>query len=153
MGKNQYLIKLTEEQRERLNGIINEKGRTERAIKRAKILLRSDLTVNKNASLLQVAEELGTSHTTVLTVRTEFHKLGLEMAVFRKRKSDNITTRRLNTKVREQLVALTNQEPPDSNKRWTLRLLASESVKRGIVSHISLYTVASILREAGVALK
>lgn len=153
MGKNQYLIRLNDAQRDLLNRIICEEGQTERAIMRAKILLRSDLSAHRRASLLQVAEELGTSHTTVLTVRTEFHKIGMEKAVYRKERSNNIKTRRINTQVREQLVEMTRQDPPAGNKRWTLRLLASEAVNQGIVTHISLDTMASILRNAGIVLK
>ena len=153
MGKNQYLIRLTENERIRLNEIIAEEKQTNRAIMRARILLRSDLVVYKNASLLQVAEELGTSHTTVLTVRTEYHRYGIDKAVFRKVRSDNIATRRINTEKRKQIVQLAKSEPPLGKKRWTLRLLASEAVKHNIVTHISADTIASILQAAEVNIK
>ena len=153
MGKNQFLIRLTEGERNRLEEIITAKGQTDRAIMRAKILLRSDLNVFKKASLLQVAEDLATSHTTVLIVRTEYYKFGLEGAIFRKGRSDNIATRRINSKVREQIVSLAKTEPPTGHKRWTLKLLVSESVNRSLVTHISAETIASILRSAGVNLK
>ena len=153
MGKNQFLIRLTEDERNRLEEIITAKGKTERAIMRARILLRSDLSVHKKASLVQVADDLGTSHTTVLTVRVDYHKLGLEKAIQRKGRSNNIATRRINSKVREQIVLLSQTVPPLGNCRWTLRLLACESVQRGIVTHISYETIASILRTAGVDLR
>ena len=153
MGKNQFLIRLTEDERKRLNEIISEEGQTDRAIMRARILLRSDLSVYKNASLLQVAEDLGTSHTTVLTVRTEFHKYGMDKAIYRKGRSDNIATRRINTAVREQIISLAKREPPIGKTRWTLRLLAKEAVEQGIVTHISSDTVASILKASNICLK
>ena len=153
MGKNQYLIRLTVEERQYLNEIINKVDQTERAVMRAKILLRSDLNSYKDASLLQVAEALGTSHTTVLTVRTEYHKLGINKAVFRKGRSDNIATRRINTEVRAKIAAITQEEPPSGHKRWSLRLIASEAERRGIVTSISADTVASILKAAGANLR
>ena len=153
MGKNQYLIRLTVEERQYLNEIVNKVDQTERAVMRAKILLRSDLNSYKDASLLRVAEVLGTSHTTVLTVRTEYHQLGINKAVFRKGRSDNIATRRINTEVRAKIAAITQEEPPSGHKRWSLRLIASEAERRGIVTSISADTVASILKAADVNLQ
>lgn len=148
MAKTKYVIALDDEQRKTLNKIIEEGKESDRTIMRARILLLSDITVNEKMSVPEVAETLGTTHTTVQTVRAEFGKDGLEAAVFRKKRADNIETRRINTKVREQVLKVAEEEPPEGHKRWSLRLLCKEVVDRGIIDKISVDTMSVIMKSA-----
>ena len=147
MAKTKYVIDLSEEEREKLNMIIEEGRESDRTILRAKILLLSDLNVHEKRSIPKVAEKLNTTHTTVQTVRTEYAKDGLEAAVFRKKRSDNIETRRINTKVRKQILQVAAEDPPVGRKRWSLRLLCDEVVDRGIIDHIAPDTMSRILKD------
>lgn len=146
MAKTKYVIALDDEQRQFLNKIIDDGTESDRTIMRARILLLSDTTVNEKLSVPEVAERLGTTHTTVQTVRAEYGKDGLEAAVFRKKRADNIETRRINTKVREQILAVAAEQPPQGHKRWSLRLLCKEVVDRGIIDKISVDTMSVIMK-------
>jgi len=149
MGKNIYLIRLTDEQRRLLTYVVNDNTQSEKTKLRAKIILKSDLSVNNKLTVLEIAEELHTTHTTVQTVRTEFHKLGLEKTVFPKeRKPVNMETRRINKTIRDKILQMSKEEPPVGHKRWSIRLLASEAIKRGYVEYISTMTIVSILKES-----
>lgn len=148
MAKTKYVIALTDEQRQMLNEIINEGKESDRTVMRARILLLSDVAENGKLSVPKVAEILGTTHTTVQTVRTECGKYGLEAAVFRKKRADNIETRRINTKVREQILEVAAEDPPQGHKRWSLRLLCKEAVDRGIIDRISVDTMSVIMKNA-----
>ncbi|BDZ84450.1 hypothetical protein Lac2_25840 [Claveliimonas bilis] len=148
MAKTKYVIALTDEQRQMLNHIIYEGKESERTVMRAKILLLSDVTVHEKMSVPKVAEILGTTHTTVQTVRTEYGKYGIEAAVFRKKRADNSETRRINTKVREKILEVAAENPPEGRKRWSLRLLCKEVVERGIIDHISVDTMSVIIKSA-----
>lgn len=148
MAKTKYVITLTDEQRQMLNNIINEGKESERTVMRARILLLSDVMENEKLSVPKVAELLGTTHTTVQTVRTEYGKYGLEAAVFRKKRADNIETRRINTKVRKQILEVAAENPPQGCKRWSLRLLCKEVVDRGIIDRISVDTMSIIMKNA-----
>lgn len=146
MAKTKYVIALTDDQRELLENIVKEGKESDRTILRAKILLLSDLNVNEKMSVPKVAEMLGTTHTTVQTVRAEYGQGGIETAVFRKKRADNIETRRINSEVRRQIVEVSKEEPPQGHKRWSLRLLCKEVVERGIIDHISADTMSGILK-------
>ena len=148
MAKTKYVIALDDEQRKTLSKIIEEGKESDRTIMRARILLLSDITVNEKMSVPEVADALCTTHTTVQTVRAEFGKDGLEAAVFRKKRADNIETRRINTKVREQILKVAEEEPPEGHKRWSLRLLCKEVVDRGIIDKISVDTMSVIMKSA-----
>ena len=148
MAKTKYVIALDTEQRRLLENIINEGNNSDRTIMRAKILLLSDITANVKLSVPKVAEMLGTTHTTVQTVRAEYGKGGIEAAVFRKKRSDNIETRRINSEVREQIIKVSKEDPPQGHKRWSLRLLCREVVERGIIDHISADTMSVILKKS-----
>lgn len=146
MAKTKYVIALSNEQRQLLEKIIAEGKESDRTIMRARILLLSDITMNEKLSVPKVAELLGTTHTTVQTVRAEYGKEGLEAAVFRKKRTDNIETRRINSGVRKQILELSNENPPEGRKRWNLRLLCREAMDRGIIDHISPDTMSVIMK-------
>lgn len=146
MAKTKYVIALNDEQRQILQNIVDEGQESERTILRAKILLLSDLNVNEKLSVPKVAELLGTTHTTVQTVRAEYGQGGIETAVFRKKRADNIETRRINSEVRRKILEVYKEEPPQGHKRWSLRLLCREVVERGIIDHISADTMSGILK-------
>ena len=145
MAKTKYHIELSEEEHALLTKIVSEGREPERTVMRAKILLLSD-SRNEKLTVPKLAELLGTTHTTVQTVRTEYGKYGLEMAVFRKKRTVDAVRRRINIKVREEIFNMTLEAPPMGCKRWSVRTIAREAVNRGIVNHISPATVAAILK-------
>ena len=65
-----------------------------------------------------------------------------------KKRADNIETRRINTEVRRQILEVSKEEPPQGRKRWSLRMLCKEVVDRGIIDHISVDTMATIIKKA-----
>jgi transposase len=60
--------------------------------------------------------------------------------------------RQLTTEQETQLIALACSKPPDGHTRWTVRLLADEAVKRGIVPGMAPETLRQILKERRQAL-
>ena len=153
MAKTKYYIKLSEHEKAMLNEIVNDPAQPEKTVMRARILLLSDTETGEKMSVSKLAEKLGTTHTTVQTVRAEYGKLGLHEALFPKARIYDVKKRRINDKVREQIVELAGAEPPVGHKRWSLQLLCDEAVKRGIIDSISDYTMANILKDAGMTTK
>ena len=148
MAKTKYVISLSDQEYTRLNEIIQSKETPERAVLRAKILLMSDKERNEKMSVVELAEKLHTTHTTIQTVRTEYATYGLEAAVFRKRRTPGFINKRINDEVVEQILKLAEEVPPEGKKRWSVRLLCEESVKRGIVDHIAPSTMSGLLNQA-----
>lgn len=148
MAKTKYVISLSDQEISRLNEIIQSNDTPERAVLRAKILLMSDKAINAKMSVVELAEKLKTTHTTIQTVRTEYATDGLEAAVFRKQRTPGVINKRINDEVIEQILRMAEEEPPEGKKRWSVRLLCNESVKRGIVDHIAPSTMSVLLNQA-----
>lgn len=148
MARTKYVLSLSEQEYSRLQEIIRSEDTPERAVLRAKILLMSDKRRDENLSVLELAEKLNTTHTTIQTVRTEYAAGGLEAAVFRKQRTPGFINKRINDEVIEKILNLAKEVPPEGKKRWSVRLLCAESVKRGIVTHIAPSTMSVILKNS-----
>lgn len=151
MAKTKYYVRLTDTERAFLTKIICEQKESDRTIMRARILLMSDATQQEKVSIRALAEMLGTTETTIKTVRTEYAGSGMEAALYRKKmvmpkgrphkQYKRTHTDEVVNKIRE----LADKDPPHGSKRWTVRSLSEEAIKSGIVEYISPVTVSKIL--------
>ena len=149
MAKTKYYIRLSADERALLIKVLCENREASRTIMRARILLMSDMTQANKMSIRELAERLGTTETTIKTVRAEYAASGLESALYRKPRVMGECAqyrRRINDRVASQIRALAAEAPPCGHKKWSSRLLSDEAVKRGIVSHIASSTVCKILK-------
>jgi transposase len=153
MAKTIYKIELTDEERKKLRQIIEEGKENDRAILRAKILLMSDTSRNEKYTVLGLAEKLGTTDKTVQTTRTEYGKYGLEAAVFPKQRVVENGSYKFDANAVAKIVRLSESEPPEGNKRWTMKLLCEECERQGIVDHIATSSMCRLLKRAGISLK
>ncbi len=94
----------------------------------------------------QIARATQTSIPTVERVRRICVEQGLERALERK-DPERIYERKLDGKAEAQLIALCCSEPPESQLRWTLRLLAGRLVELEVVEAISHETVRRTLKK------
>jgi len=146
MAKTKYYIELDDFERAVLTRIVCEQKESERTIMRAKILLMSDVTQPEKLSIKKLAEVLGTTDTTIQTVRTEYAKKGLEGAIFRKPRTiyDGISDRgkpykrRIDDEAVRKIRRIAERKLPDGHKKWSIRMISNAAVEEGIVEHISL---------------
>ncbi|RYF18774.1 MAG: helix-turn-helix domain-containing protein [Oxalobacteraceae bacterium] len=95
-----------------------------------------------------VARQIGAGIATVGRVRRRFILEGLEPAVF-----GYVSTgapRLLSTSQEAKVVALACSNPPVARARWSVRLLATECVRRGHVDRVARETVRLILKHHGI---
>jgi putative transposase len=126
----EYIVRLTDGARRKLQELIESGTRPARVIRRAMILLKSDAGLTD----LQIIEHVGCGERTVRSVRKRFCKKGLE-ALYdapRSGRPSDFTARQ-----KQQVIALACTEPPEGRARWTLELLCEHAVKRGFVASIS----------------
>ena len=142
-----YAINLSSKERDILNRIQMDKDESVRTRMRAKILLASDDEKNSNKTIIELADELGTTHTTVQTVRTEYCQKGLEGAVYRKERVVSKKTRKINDDVIKKIWELSESEPPAGQKRWSIRLLCKVAAEQGIVDKISTASMLKVMTE------
>ena len=139
-----YLVVLSAEQRQYLEKLTSSGKVPARQMKRAQILLKSDLQVNW--SYKQIMAAFDVSGVTISVVRRVFMEQGLEAALQRK-KPDREYEHALDGEGEAHLVALACSEPPTGRKHWSLRLLQDRFVKKGYVDSISYETIRRVLKK------
>ena len=144
-----YKVVLNEEQRQHLEKITSSGRVPARQMKRAQILLKSD--VQAVWSYEQIMKAFDVSAVTIAAVRKAFAEQGLEAALQRK-KPDREYEHRLDGEGEAHLVALACSEPPSGRKRWSLRLLQDRFVKLGHVDEISYETIRRVLKKTNSSL-
>ena len=147
MARTKYRIELTDAERSLLTRIVCEGKESERTVMRARILLMSEETQPEKVSIKKLAEMLGTTDTTIQTVRTEYVNVGVEAAVYRKQRTSTHYNSKITEDVVRQIKEIAASTPPEGKKKWSSRMICAEAERRGIVDHIVSSTVCKILRE------
>ena len=139
-----YIVVLSEAQRQHLEKMTSSGHVSARQIKRAQILLKSDVQVNWPYEQIRAAFDV--SAVTIATVRRAFVEQGLE-ATLQRKKADREYEHTLDGEGEAHLIALACSEPPTGRKHWSLRLLQDRFVKLGHVDHISYETIRRVLKK------
>jgi hypothetical protein len=139
-----YIVALNEEQRQHLEKITSSGKVSARQMKRAQILLKSDLQTNW--SYEQMMEAFDVSAVTIAAVRRAFVEQGLEASLQRK-KPDREYEHALDGEGEAHLIALACSEPPAGRAKWSLRLLQDRFVKLGHADSISYETIRRVLKK------
>lgn len=144
----QYSIKLSQEQRQRVEQLVRTGTASARSIKHAHIVLKADTSSQGPAwSDRQIQEAFEVGYSTVLRVRKQFVQHGLEAALFRKAQPARPDKRKLDGVQEAQVIAVVCQQKPQGRTRWTMRLLAKRLVELDIVESISPETVRQVLKK------
>ena len=147
MPQKKHHIRLSLEEREKLEAIVRKGRASAHRQRHARILLLADANGPQGGwSDSQIAAATQTSVPTVERVRRICVEHGLERALERK-DPERVYERRLDGKAEAQLIALCCGEPPAGHARWTLRLLAGRLVELEIVDSISHETVRQTLKK------
>ena len=142
-----YRVVLTEAQRAELRGLVGSGIAPARILTRARILLKANHGKGGPGwSDAAIAGALDVNPSTVLRVRRQFVREGLEATLARKR-PDRVYARSLDGAQEAHLIALTCGTPPAGHARWSLRLLADELVRREVVETVSYETVRQTLKK------
>ncbi|NNB94173.1 helix-turn-helix domain-containing protein [Corallococcus exiguus] len=94
-------------------------------------------------TVVGVAEAVGVTETTVRAIRRRYREEGLSAALHEKPRPGAV--RRLTEKQASEVVAMTCALPSEGRARWTIRLIAQEAVRRGLVPEVGRETVRELL--------
>ncbi len=139
-----YPVTLSEDQRQYLEKLTSSGTVPARQMKRAQILLKSD--VQTNWSYEQIKAAFDVSANTVAAIRRAFVEQGLEAALQRK-KPDREYEHILDGEGEAHLITLACSPPPQGRNHWSLRLLQDRFVKLGQVDSISYETIRRVLKK------
>jgi transposase len=141
-----YVVRLTTEERARLEQLVS-KGKTQAyRIRHAHILLAVD-AAGPEWSDGQTAEALRCQQNTVRNVRQRFVEQGLEAALERKTQQRPSREHVLDGEKEARLIALACSKAPEGRAKWTLKMLADQLVVLEVVESISSSTVWRTLKK------
>ena len=147
-GSRKSKVRLTDEQRVRLEDVTRNGNNSAKRIMHARVLLMSDEEHPKGRYKdAQIARHLGVSERTVGRVRTTFVRCGEAVALERKVRQSPPVPPKLDGAAEAGLVAICCSPPPAGRARWTLSLLAGELVSRKVVVSVCRETVRKALKK------
>lgn len=147
-----YVVKLSTEERERLQALIRSGKHPARKLMRARILLKADASEAGDAwSDSQIAEALDTSLATVARVRQQLVEEGMDGVLTPKRSPNSARKRIFDGASEAKLIALACSEPPQGYARWTLQMLEGKVVELNIVARASDNTIGRTLKKTSLS--
>ena len=144
--KTKVEVRLTDDQREALDRLVQTGSHPAAMRRRANILLLSDAEGPDAWSDDDIAERLDTSRMTVQRVRRQFAAEGFDATLHRKKPTGR-QYRKLDGKQEAKLVVLACSQAPEGHARWTMVLLADRLVEMKVVDSIDPATVWRTLKK------
>jgi len=148
-----YVVRLSDEERKQLTGLL---GRMVLAVKkrmRAQVLLKADVGKDGPAWIdSRIADAFGVSVVTIEKIRKSYVLEGLDAAIERKKQCRPSRQPVLDGAKEARLVALCCGTVPAGHGRWTLRLLADKLVELRVVESVSHETVRQALKKTNCSL-
>ena len=143
-----YVVKLSDEERERLDALTHMGKHSARLLTKARILLKADASgAGDGWSDSRIAEALDTSTDTVARTRQQLVEEGFDAVLVRKHSPASARPRTFDGAAEAKLIALACSTPPKGRKRWTLQLLEEQVVELKIVARASDNTIGRTLKK------
>lgn len=147
-----YTIKLTKEEVDELNRIINKGFHSSLSFRTAYILLNCDQgEYADKITNEQISKVLKVGMRTIDRIKKKFIEEGFE-SVLDRRPTSRVYEKKTDGDVEAKLVALCCSEPPKGFAKWSLRLLADKMVELEYVESISHVTVRRVLKKTNLSL-
>ena len=145
--KKRYVVRLSAEEREQLQGLVNRGREAAYRRRHAQVLLLVDEGEHGQGLIdREVAERVGCTRRTVEQIRERCVCDGLQVALER-RKRRRERSRVLDGAGEARLVSIACSEPPAGRSRWTLRMLGDRLVELEVVESISAEAVRQALKK------
>ncbi len=150
---NLYPVCLTSEQRAGLEEITRNGRNSAKKIRRAQVLLWSDVDrEGGRLSSREIAERLRMHDNSVDRIRKQFVLEGEGATLERKVRETPAVPAKIDGQVEAHLIALCCGPAPEGRTRWTLTLLAGELKRKGLVTGVCAETVRKALKKTNLSL-
>ncbi len=143
-----YVVRLSEEERSRLEDFVSKGKPAAHLATRARILLKADVSeAGEGWSDSRIAEALDTGSATVERTRKLLVEEGFEAVLTRKYNPNSARPRIFDGAAEAKLIALTCGPAPEGFAKWSLRLLEEKVVELNIVEKASDNTIGRTLKK------
>jgi Homeodomain-like domain len=144
--EKKYIVRLTDEERDTLHGVIKKLKGSSQQVRRAHILLKADAH-GPNWTDQDIAEAFSCRTKTVENVRQRLVTVGFESTLYGEKPLTPPRHKRLDGEQEAQIIALRLGQPPQGFANWSLRLLAEQVVELAIVDAVSHETLRKMLKK------
>jgi hypothetical protein len=143
-----YVVKLSAEERERLEAMICAGKHPAQSPTKARILLKADVSeAGEGWSDSAISAALDTSINNIGRTRRRLVEEGIEAALTRKYNPNSARPRIFDGAAEAKLIVLTCSPAPEGFARWSLRLLEEKVVELNIVEKASDNTIGRTLKK------
>jgi Homeodomain-like domain len=143
-----YVVRLSGEERERLETLIRKGKSPAQRLLKARILLKADVSEGGEGwSDGRITKALETTPSMIYRVRKQLVEEGFDAVLSRKQRAMPAVARIFDGEKEAKLVALACSKPPKGRARWTLRLLENKVVELNIVDRASDSTIGRTLKK------
>jgi hypothetical protein len=143
-----YIVRLSADERERLEALIHKGKHPAARVLKARILLKADVSKEGDGwSDGRIVKALDTSPSTVFRARRQLVEEGFEAVLTRKQSPNSARRRIFDGAAEAKLIALACSPPPGGRARWTLVLLEDKVVELNIVDRASDNTIGRTLKK------
>ena len=143
-----YVVRLSAEERARLEDLVHAGKRPAQLLTKARILLKADVSAAGDGwSDSRIAEALDTSIANIERTRRQLVEEGFESVLTRKYNPNSARPRIFDGAAEAKLIALTCGPAPAGHAKWSLRLLEEKVVELSIVQRASDNTIGRTLKK------
>lgn len=143
--QKKYIVRLSAEERQQCEEVIDKLKGTSQKVKRANILLKADAD-GPAWTDQEIADAFRCRRQTVENVRKKCVREGFQQALEHKQQQ-NRKPKSLDGEQEAQVIAMRLGKPPKGYGQWTLRLLARKAVELEVVESVSHETVRKTLKK------
>ena len=133
-------VALGKKERHQITAMLTKGRESARVLRRALILRQLD----QGQTGVQVARNVGVARKTVRAIARRCEEEGLESALYEKPRPGK--PRALDISQNQRVIAMVCSPPPEGQARWSVRLIASEAVKRKLAPAVSRETIRLLLQ-------
>jgi transposase len=133
-------VELVKKDRQQITAMLTRGRESARVLRRALILRQLDA----GQAGAQVARDVGVARKTVRAIAWRYEDNGLESALYEKPRPGQ--PRSLDPSQNQRVIAMVCSPPPAGQARWSVRLIASEAVKRKLAPPVSRETIRLLLQ-------
>ena len=147
-------IYLSQEEVEYLNNIVSCGSHTSQMIRRAHVLLLLNRSGKKDHTRYKrIAEYSHCSVQAVYNMRDDYLECrDIDEYLSRKKRETPPVPAKIDGEIEARVIAIACSEPPEGERRWTLRSISDRCVELDIIDSISHTTVKKILEKRGLKL-
>ena len=144
--QKKYVVRLSEEERCRLQAVIKKLKGSSQKVRRAQILLKADVE-GANWTDQHIAETFGCRTKTVENIRRRLVERGFEETLNGAPRAKPPVQKILDAEQEAQIIAMRLGPPPKGYANGSLRLLSRKVVELGIAEQVSYETVRRTLKK------